>query len=388
MKRVLLALRLILALGLLMKPTPISSQTASQQPAPVEVAVPFAPIPVPVAGKNTLVYELHLTNFAHREIVLSRLEIRNDATASAPLAVYEGDSLASLMQPLALYGQPPDNRRIGVGVRTIVYIWLTLDADKPLPTVLRHGLTFTRKASNDNTAPTEMFSQATVAVSKDKPIIIGPPLRGDIWLAGNGPDNGPAGHRRALTVVDGVARLASRFAIDWVQYGKNDQDFTVDRYNNADYYAYGSEVLAVADGVVSSIKDGITENVPGPNSRSIPITVDTMAGNNVILNLGRDRYAVYAHLQPGSIRVKSGQRIRKGQVLGLLGNSGNSDAPHLHFHICNANSALGCEGLPYLIESFELTGKGGRALPNGRKEERTNEMPLMNDVINFPPVKR
>ena len=65
-------------------------------------------------------------------------------------------------------------------------------------------------------------------------------------------------------------------------------------------------------------------------------------------------FAFYAHLQPKGIRVKVGDKVRRGQVLALLGNSGNSDAPHLHFHVTDGNSPLGAEGLPYVIESFEM----------------------------------
>jgi murein DD-endopeptidase len=375
-------------LSFLMNPASSFAQTVFEQAAPVEISASITPIPVRAGGKNILAYELHLTNFGQRELSLLRLEIRSDARESAPLAVYEGDSLANLMEPLALYGKPPDKRRIGMGVRTVVYIWLKLDAGKPLPAILKHHLTFTPKASDEKTVPTEQFSQVTVSVSEDKPVVIGPPLRGEIWLAGNGPGHAHNGHRMGMVVVDGVARVSSRFAIDWVQYGKNDKPFRVDEYKNADYYAYDAELLAVADGIVSSIKDGIPENVPGWNSRAVTIMSETIGGNYVILNLGRGRYAVYAHVKPGSIRVKPGHRVRKGQVLALLGNSGNSDAPHLHFHICNTNSVSGCEGLPFLFENFELIGRDGRALPNNRKEEHRNEMPLLNDVINFPDAKR
>ena len=81
----------------------------------------------------------------------------------------------------------------------------------------------------------------------------------------------------------------------------------------------------------------------------------------VVLDLGGGRFAFYAHLQPGSLRVKAGDRVKAGQVLGLVGNSGNSTEPHLHFHISNGISPLGSEGLPYAI-----TGKTGMPLQNSR----------------------
>jgi murein DD-endopeptidase MepM/ murein hydrolase activator NlpD len=87
----------------------------------------------------------------------------------------------------------------------------------------------------------------------------------------------------------------------------------------------------------------------------LPITLDTIGANYVIVALGNGGFAFYAHLQPGSLRVKPGDCVRRGQVLGLLVNSGNSDAPHLHFHISDANS-LESEGLPYVFDSFEVLG--------------------------------
>jgi len=136
-----------------------------------------------------------------------------------------------------------------------------------------------------------------------------------------------------------------------------------------------------------AVKDGIPENIPGANSRAVPITLETVGGNHVILDLGNGRYAFYAHLQPGKIPVKAGDKVKRGQPVGLVGNSGNSTEPHLHFHISDANSPLGSDGLPYAFPSFELQGKGWgwkRTAPNSPTEKRINEMPLENDVVRFP----
>jgi murein DD-endopeptidase MepM/ murein hydrolase activator NlpD len=80
--------------------------------------------------------------------------------------------------------------------------------------------------------------------------------------------------------------------------------FTGDPKDNKNYRACGSEVLAVADGVVSEVKDGIPQNIPGEDSRAVPITLETIGGNHIILDLGDGRHAFYAHLQPGSLCVK------------------------------------------------------------------------------------
>jgi len=137
-------------------------------------------------------------------------------------------------------------------------------------------------------------------------------------------------------------------------------------------------VLAVADGIVASVKDGIPENVPGLTSRAVTITMETVAGNSVVLDLGNGRFAFYAHLVPGSLRVKVGDRVRRGDVIGLLGNSGNSTAPHLHFHVGDRNAGLAAEGLPYAIDSW------GVMRATGVWDRRTNELPVINMRVRFP----
>lgn len=148
----------------------------------------------------------------------------------------------------------------------------------------------------------------------------------------------------------------------------------------------------MSDAVVSSAKDGIPENVPLSPTRAVPITRETAGGNYVILALGDGQFALDAHLQPGSLQVKPGDRVRRGQVLGLLGNSGNTDAPHLHFHLSDENSWFGAEGLPFVFDSFEVLGTAdvvkaileGWTMPAGVKpEKRLRELPLENAVVRF-----
>jgi len=118
----------------------------------------------------------------------------------------------------------------------------------------------------------------------------------------------------------------------------------------------------------------------------VPITLETVGGNHVIIDLGGGRYAFYAHLQPGSLRVILGQKVRRGEVVGLLGNSGNSTEPHLHFHLSDGNSPLASEGIPYGYDAFETVGRC-RTFNMGC--ERTpaavhkREVPLANVLVQF-----
>lgn len=344
---------------------------------PIEMRVPVAPTPVKINGKMRLVYELHLTNFSPREIPLTRLEVLDGS--GTQLEQYEGADLASRV---ARPGVPnnADKLQLSGGLRAVMYLWLTFDTPSAIPTALRHRLV--SKATPESE---EKLESPPLKVRTEAPLVIASPLRGGEWIAANGPANA-SGHRRALIPVAGGVHIAQRFAIDWVQLTDSGATFTGDQLKNASYRCYGADALAVADGVVVATKDGIPENIPGVNSRAVPITLETIGGNHVILDLGNDRYAFYAHLQPGSLRVKVGDKVKVGQVLGLVGNSGNSTEPHLHFHVSDANSPLGSEGLPYVFASFEVQGKGGnwKAADKDVVEKREMEIPMQNAVVRFP----
>jgi hypothetical protein len=139
-------------------------------------------------------------------------------------------------------------------------------------------------------------------------------------MAGNRPGNHSA-HRRALIPMAGHAAIAQRFAIDWVQLKTKDATLTGNEKDYKSYRTYGAEVLAVADATVAATKDGIPENVPGEDSRAVPITLETVAANHIVLDLGGGNDCMYGHLQPGNLKVKPGDRVKRGQVLGLLGNA-------------------------------------------------------------------
>jgi murein DD-endopeptidase MepM/ murein hydrolase activator NlpD len=369
-------------------------QAAASAPAPrppidlpVEMTVTVAPMPVKGDGKSHLAYELHLTSFIPRELTLARLEVISGD--GKPLALYEGQELN---ERLARPGLPPSNsdkQRLGGGMRAVVYIWLSFDTPSAVPTVLRHRLTARLNASSDGPGPSSEMEingeGAEIKVRTEPSLVLSPPLHGSGWLAANGPSNS-SGHRRALIPLGGRAHIAQRFAIDWVQLREDGKTWVGDQLKNESYRAYGAETLAVAEGTVVAVKDGIPENIPGATSRAVPITLETVGGNYVILDLGSGRYAFYAHLQPGSLRVKVGDRVKRGQVLGLLGNSGNSTEPHLHFHVSNSPLPLAAEGLPYVFESFDVQGKGIGWKPSGKDaaEKREMEIPMQNLVVRFP----
>jgi murein DD-endopeptidase len=330
-------------------------QTPGSFPA-IDVQVPMPPTPFTVGGQTHLVYELHVTNLYSRQIVLEAIEVRNgQAIAADPLLRLEGQTLSGAVRRLGAPPDDPNRRAIGGGQSLLVFVWVTLKPSS-VPASLRHR--FTGQVDGE----TVMINGVDVAVSRHAPPVIGPPLGGDHWLAANGPDNG-ADHRRTLLALSGQGRIAQRFAIDWVRPYDDGRTLRGDSSSNASYRAYGADVLAVADAIVSETQDEIPENIPDPIARAVPITPETLVGNYVMLEIGESAYAIYAHLQPGSLTVKKGDRVHRGQVLARVGNSGNSTEPHLHFHVADRNSPLDSEGVPYALDSFGLEAPSAQVTP-------------------------
>ena len=349
----------------------------------LELRVPKPPTVATVEGGSFLAYELHVTNFMAQQITLKKLDV---VTAGADHRVLLSLGDSALMRAVARPGMAPagatERLKLAGGTRGVVFVWVPVDA-RSAPTAIHHRVTM-EQGSGDSVKTQELESVAVPVATEA--VVIGPPLRGGPWLAANGPAN-ESGHRRALIPVAGAPSIAQRFAIDYVRMLDDNKTFSGDQLKNESYPAEGVDALAVANGTVVAVKDSIPENVPGVNSRAVPITLETVGGNHVIIDIGAGKYAFYAHLKPGSIRVKKGDRVTRGQVVGLVGNSGNSTEPHLHFHISDGNSPLGSEGLPYRHDAFEIVGRC-RTLTMGCERSapvaRKSEMPLANVLIRFP----
>jgi murein DD-endopeptidase MepM/ murein hydrolase activator NlpD len=190
--------------------------------------------------------------------------------------------------------------------------------------------------------------------------------------------------------LGGHASIGQRFAIDWVQVDSKGRTFSGPENLNESYYAYNKNVLACADARVVTVVDGVKSNVPRSGSLAEVITPRTLPGNHIILDLGNGIFAAYAHLIPGSIRVKAGQRVKVGQVIARLGNTGNSSEPHLHFQIMNAPDFIMSEGLPFghpflTIQKTEpVPGDEDALRVVGPRLQIRNQMPLNDDWVTFP----
>jgi hypothetical protein len=363
--------------------------TPKPQTAPLDVVIPIAPTAFQGDGKWHLVYEPHVANLGKWDCQLTRIEVSSADSAHKSLANFSGPELEGMVTLLG-NAEVTGKTKIAPGGFAVVYMWVTFDRREDVPPAIAH-----RISVKVGDYPEGISADLVPTPVERKPVVvISPPLRGEEWIAGSGPSN-TSDHRRALIPINGRAYISQRFAIDWVQLYPDGKTYQGDPANNKNYRAYGAEIHAVADGIVTDMKDGIPQNIPGENSRAVPITLETVGGNHVIMDIGGGLYAFYAHMQPGSVRVKIGDKVRRGQILGLLGNTGNSTEPHLHFHICNANSELGSEGLPYAFASYEVMGKGwgwkpsteSLAAPQTSRHDgpvvHKMEIPLENEIVRF-----
>jgi biotin carboxyl carrier protein len=371
--------------ALLLATAAITSSAAAQVSLPpfLEMRVPKPPTVATAESGSFLAYELHVTNFMPQAVTMKKLDVLA-ATGDHRVLFSLGDSLLvrAVSRPGAAPMGGPERLKINGGGRAVVFIWVPLES-RAAPSAIVHRLTMDIGAGDS--AKTQQLDGIAVPVTAEA-VVIGPPLRGGVWLTGNGPA-AESGHRRALIPVAGVPSIAQRFAIDFVRVDETDKTFKGEQLKNESYYAEGVDALAVANGVVVEVKDSIPENVPGVNSRAVPITLETVGGNHVVIDIGGGYYAFYAHVKPGSLRVKLGDRVKRGQVIALVGNTGNSTEPHLHFHISDGVSPLGSEGVPYRLDSFEIIGHCRtfnmgcqRSAPVARK----GEVPLANVLMKFP----
>jgi hypothetical protein len=140
-----------------------------------------------------------------------------------------------------------------------------------------------------------------------------------------------------------------KYAFDLFITGENGKTHKGDGTKNEDYYAFGKEVLAPADGTVTDVIRGVRDNKPGS------MNPYSALGNAVVIKHKENEISVIAHFKKGSIKVEEGQIIKQGQLLGLCGNSGNSSEAHIHYHLQNTPIIQDGTGIKCFFENVIVT---------------------------------
>ena len=378
-------------------PAAAQSLKADEIVSSIAVAAINPPIPVPGAdGRVHLAYELHIDNNSRLFVTPNRIEAV-DADGKV-LGMLDGDALTAMMTSFS--GKPP---LIPPGGTATVFMDVSFAEGEALPDMVYARVTATREMADGKGNPvplgkdqpvpaTYTFTGAPTPVS-GKAVVVAPPLKGKHWVAVNGCCDTVTSHRGEIMPVNGQMRLPERFAIDWVKLDDKGQVFTGGADQLSSYAYYGTEVLSVADGTVVNLYNEADEQVPGEDPKGI--TTENIGGNMIVVDIGNGAFAFYAHLQRDSLKVKLGDTVKTGQPLALLGNTGNSTGPHLHFHVMDGPSPLDANGLPFTFTGF--TGEGvlvaqDEAMEEGKpvKPDTTRltgkmqtRLPLNNQVVTF-----
>ena len=305
-------------------------------------------------GRSHVVYELLLTNAKAVPATLEKLEVlRPDGDGKALVSLEGAGLLAALhtldARPAAAATLPPNESRI-------LFVNIDFAGPEEMPSGLRHRLEATGAASPAARAPSQIhYPLAPLDLAGRRPPAMRSPLEGAGWVALNGCCSGAGAHRGAIQSVNGQLFNSQRFAIDWMRLDDQGRMVVGDPAKPESFVGYGAPVLAAAAGTVIDVGDGLPDQPPGKLPDPNTITIATVDGNHVVIDHGEGIFTFYAHLRSGSVAVKLGDAVAAGQKLGLLGNSGNTSAPHLHFHVMTGRSPLGSDGIPFEIDRFTMT---------------------------------
>lgn len=369
---------------------------------PVLVSVLNAPDPVKGSdGSYHLVYELKVTNATGLTWEIDSIDVMDGAGGT--LYSLTGDVLNNRTE---LIKDKSKTKALPPGETGVIFIHFPIEDESGIPEDIGHRIAITvpegipagflKFASLPESDKTYTYATDAVKIGSSDAVVIGPPLEGKGWVAADGCCDSTR-HVRAIMPINDKLRTAQRFAIDWERINGDRKIYVGDPKDVESYFAYGQNVVAVADAKVTAAVDKYKDQEPG----ELPpgMTLEEADGNHIVLDLGGGKYALYAHLKPGTVKVKAGDTVKRGQLIGIVGNTGNSSAPHLHFHVTEGPSAMGSNGLPYVIDSFdliekapstdafnkaELEGTPLEVVPVDKPGIHKNELPLDQSVVVFP----
>lgn len=302
-------------------------------------------------NKFNLAYELFLNNVSQSEMNLEKVEII-DAEKKSVVKVLSGKGLADLL----LKYDKTKTSLLKAGQNVVLFVNAEFDNASDCPNQMAYRITY-KTLDFDKHSVSKVVDYNGCKVNKKPVVVISPPFKGGKWIAFGG-YAGVAGHRRAIFGIDNNRYCAQRFAIDWISLDKDNYSVKGDSSKVENSSCYGQSLYAVADGTVVGVNQGFENQAPyktvtGKDRINYP------GGNSIVIDIGKGTplYAFYAHLKPGSIKIKKGDLVTKGQEIAQLGNTGNTSGPHLHFHVVDNPHILGSNGVPYVFDKFTVVGE-------------------------------
>lgn len=340
-------------------------------------------------GRYHLVWEVPMQNTTGFDLQVTRLKV---TAGDATILDLGPAQIPAVLQDL---GEHDPTDTVGGGQEAYAFLTASFASKAEIP----HTLTQSATVTADRIPEPITTTGGELTVNTDAVVpVLGPPLEaGSGYLAGDGCCDSHT-HIRAGMGVDGGYWFVQRYAIDWEQVNDQGQFVVGDPSVPENYVIYGKDVLAVADGTVVHTYNGLDDQVPG----QLPgpgIPLDQADGNSIVLDIGDGLYVNYAHLKKGSLQVKVGDKVTKGEHIANVGESGNASAPHLHMHVMDGPSTFGANSRPYVFEKFSTQGKAASpeawstventdqplsVVPVNPAGERTDEVPLNLWLVTWP----
>lgn len=290
-------------------------------------------------------YSLKMWEYEKENLFLEKIEIFDAKTKKELMIINEEELPYIYKNPLEQNGYFAQDEL--ESYYTSIQIPIPIDRD--IPEEIIHKFIF-RDSTNmkEKVIETALFKP----LKHEKPLRIASPLIGKniVLVAQNSMDY----HFNTMFFKDKKIYTGERFAFDSLKVDEDNNIFNGDPALNTSYYNYGDIIYAAADGIVVTVRDGRPEN----NGNLFDLELkdaDELGGNYLTIEMDK-YYFHYAHCITNSIMVKEGDAVKKGQPLALLGNSGNSAAPHLHFQITEGKDILFSKGVPFILENYIKTG--------------------------------
>jgi len=355
--------------------------------------------PAPVLasdGKVHLAYELLLTNAAPLAYAVSTLEVVDPASGDTLLTIGP-DVIQRDVTRLGASAEGEDATgpiTIGSAETWMAWIDVAVEPDA-VPASLQHRVSGELQRP-DAPAPAD-YVLITVPTSTAEAQAVSSPVAAGDWYMSEGCCAEYTHHRNGFAPINGRGLTPQRFAIDFFKVDEEGKTWEGDPSKLESYFSYRQPIVAAASGTVVRSVDGFanTDALPGPPP--IPPIIETV-GNHVVVEIGPGKYLLYGHMDTGSVKVKVGDTVEVGQELGLIGSSGNSTTPHLHFQLQDEPTFFPTDSLPWVFDRFTLLGSVPERIwdddlglqPSGQlpfdqvdPSERTNELPLDRTVIRL-----